>query len=655
MNFRLRNRNSKIVALLVTVLFLFSFFPGYGLAEDNEPDPDQIALSKKATAVRGTTNQWQVTLTITGKDLVQSSNADIVLVIDRSGSMSENSRMDNAKAAATFFINTLLTPGNTSRRIAIVSFATNVTINPGNVSDAFKGADQKQTLLDVINGLSARGGTFTQAGIRQAQELLATSPATNKFIVLLSDGVPTYSYKINNPDNYMEPWGANERTNESIPESEYDYIKTIGDGIHSKTSYKESNYYSHGNSAISQSKFAKAAGQTIYTIALDAGDEGNRVLNGIASPGKAYTGSSLDLNHIFQQIATNITKYAATNVTVTDPVADEFFIPGITADNYKDRITVNQGSIAYNADTETITWNIPFIAENAPATMSYIIEIVKGIPAGQYPTNKTTSMSYTDVNGNPATRDFEVPQVEIKASGHTGTPSESQVTVEPEAPPVPLNKQDHYAYMVGYPDGTFQPEGKITREEVATVFYKLLDAEYRQSVTTNVNNFPDIKTSRWSSTPISTLAAINIIIGYPDGTFKPGDSITRAELATVASKFDKLRPFESNQFSDITGHWANTFINSAAQKGWVRGYEDGTFRPEQAITRAEFATLVNNVLDRRVKKENILPSAIQFQDLSANAWYYEACQEAVNSHYYIRKNSSDFEEWTELYEFSITW
>ncbi|HNZ41357.1 MAG TPA: VWA domain-containing protein, partial [Clostridia bacterium] len=108
-------------------------------------------MSKKATAVTGTTNQWQVTLTITGKDLVQSSNADIVLVIDRSGSMSENSRMDNAKAAATFFINTLLTPGNTSRRIAIVSFATNVTINPGNVNDAFKGADQKQTLLDVIN------------------------------------------------------------------------------------------------------------------------------------------------------------------------------------------------------------------------------------------------------------------------------------------------------------------------------------------------------------------------------------------------------------------------------------------------------------------------------------------------------------------------
>ena len=239
--------------------------------------------------------------------------------------------------------------------------------------------------------------------------------------------------------------------------------------------------------------------------------------------------------------------------------------------------------------------------------------------------------------------------------GTTSPTTPSEVVVEPEAPLVSLNKEDHYGYMVGYPDGTFQPEGNITREEVATVFYKLLNADHRQSVTTNVNNFSDVATDRWSSTPISTLAAVNIITGYPDGTFKPGGSITRAELATVASKFDKLSPFESNQFSDIIGHWANNFINSAAQKGWVRGYEDGTFRPERAITRAEFATLVNNVLDRRVRKEDILPDAIQFKDLSPDAWHYEACQEAVNSHYYERENSSDFEKWTELYEFSITW
>ena len=135
---------------------------------------------------------------------------------NRSGSMRENSRMDNAKAAATFFVNTLLIPGNTSRRIAVVSFAKDVTINSGNVNNAFKGADQKQTLLDAIDGLSANGGTFTQARMRQAQKLLIASPATNKFIVLLSDGVPTFSYKISNPNNYLEPLGENGITNESV-------------------------------------------------------------------------------------------------------------------------------------------------------------------------------------------------------------------------------------------------------------------------------------------------------------------------------------------------------------------------------------------------------------------------------------------------------
>ena len=114
---------------------------------------------------------------------------------------------------------------------------------------------------------------------------------------------------------------------------------------------------------------------------------------------------------------------------------------------------------------------------------------------------------------------------------------------------------------------------------------------------------------------------------FPDGTFRPSNSITRAELATIASKFDKLSPFVADNFSDITGHWANQYINSAAQKGWVKGYEDGTFRPEQPITRAEFVTLVNNVLGRKVLKENILPDAKTFPDLSPNAWYYEAMME----------------------------
>ncbi|NLP30635.1 MAG: hypothetical protein GX363_05835 [Clostridiales bacterium] len=212
-----------------------------------------------------------------------------------------------------------------------------------------------------------------------------------------------------------------------------------------------------------------------------------------------------------------------------------------------------------------------------------------------------------------------------------------------------LNKEDHIAYIVGYPDDTVRPERYITREEVAAVFYRLLTESYRNSNKTTLNNFSDVDSTRWSAKHISTLAACEIIFGYADGTFRPSEYITRAELATIASKFDDLKPFTADNFSDIKGHWANYYINSACEKGWVNGYPDGTFRPDMPITRAEFMTLVNNVLDRRVSKENILDGCRQFKDLSEGAWYYEIVHEAVNSHYYTREESTASEVWTEIF------
>ncbi|MBC8587451.1 S-layer homology domain-containing protein, partial [Paratissierella segnis] len=211
-----------------------------------------------------------------------------------------------------------------------------------------------------------------------------------------------------------------------------------------------------------------------------------------------------------------------------------------------------------------------------------------------------------------------------------------------------LNKEDHFQYIQGYPDNTVRPEGLITREEVAAVFYRLLTENYRESIKTNAHNFVDVKSNRWSNRHIATLSNGEIITGYPNGTFKPGSFITRAELATIASRFDNLSPFEADSFSDIKGHWANKYINSASKKGWVKGYEDGSFKPDQYITRAEFVTLVNAVLERRVHKDNILQDAKKFPDLLESKWYYEDMQEAINSHYYERLED-EFEEWNEIY------
>ncbi len=131
--------------------------------------------------------------------------------------------------------------------------------------------------------------------------------------------------------------------------------------------------------------------------------------------------------------------------------------------------------------------------------------------------------------------------------------------------------------------------------------------------------------------------------------------IAFATTTLVASRFDELTPFESNSFSDIAGHWANKYINSSSQKGWIHGYPDGTFKPDQAITRAEFMTLVNNVLYRKVLAEDILPEARQFPDLRPEAWYYEAMQEAINTHLYTRASMMDFEDWTEINYPSLDW
>ncbi|NLC87043.1 MAG: S-layer homology domain-containing protein, partial [Bacteroidales bacterium] len=207
---------------------------------------------------------------------------------------------------------------------------------------------------------------------------------------------------------------------------------------------------------------------------------------------------------------------------------------------------------------------------------------------------------------------------------------------------------DHIAYITGYPENIVKPESNITREEVAAVFFRLLEPTYKETIRAATSDFFDVGSSRWSTKHIGTLATGNILEGYLDGSFRPGNPITRAELAVIASKFDNLVPTTSSLFTDTTGHWAERYINSAQMKGWVTGYPDGTFKPDQLITRAEFVTLVNNVLQRRVHTENILPEARQFPDLVKGKWYYEAMQEAINSHLYERMEDT-YEKWTEIY------
>lgn len=227
-----------------------------------------------------------------------------------------------------------------------------------------------------------------------------------------------------------------------------------------------------------------------------------------------------------------------------------------------------------------------------------------------------------------------------KNGSSSGGGSSSKKPIEPV-----LEKFDHFAYVLGYPEGDIKPLNNITREEVAMIFYRLLTDESRNEYLSDVNPFDDLDGNGWSVMAISTLYKANIITGYPDGTFRPTEPITRAEFATIAARFDKLDLSNSTKFTDITGHWAEKYITSAEIKGWVNGYPDLTFKPEQDITRAEAMTLINNVLGREVKKENIHEEAIDWPDITSSDWYYEDVMEATNSHAYVNERNNG-ELWT---------
>lgn len=234
--------------------------------------------------------------------------------------------------------------------------------------------------------------------------------------------------------------------------------------------------------------------------------------------------------------------------------------------------------------------------------------------------------------------------------GHRPKP---KPTVEiPDDDALGLNNTDHFAYIVGYGNGEVQPQNSITRAEVAAIFFRLLEDGIRSENFTHQNDFSDVAADAWYCSSVSTLSRMGIIAGYPDGTFRPNAPITRAEFAAIATRFDNNGDKTPVSFTDIIGHWAEGEITVAANHGWVSGYGDDTFRPQNQITRAETMSLVNRVLKRLPETPaDLLPDMITWTDnADTSSWYYLPVQEATNSHYYEFKENSKHEKWTELRE-----
>ena len=231
----------------------------------------------------------------------------------------------------------------------------------------------------------------------------------------------------------------------------------------------------------------------------------------------------------------------------------------------------------------------------------------------------------------------------------TNTGKNSRITVYNAEAAVPaLFTDNHYAYIVGGPDGTVRPNDSMTRAGVATIFFRLLKDSVRDANLLTGCTYTDVPDGHWANTAISTMTGLDIVRGYDAAAFGPGDPITRAQFAAICARFDTGKSNGSRTFSDIKGHWAKAYIERAAELGWISGFQDGTFRPDAYITRAQAVTMINRMLNRVPEDpSDLLPGMNVWPDCRPGDWFYLAIQEATNSHDYRRKAGS-YETWTDL-------
>jgi len=326
-----------------------------------------------------------------------------------------------------------------------------------------------------------------------------------------------------------------------------------------------------------------------------------------------------------------------------------------------------EGKNSFNpGDDVTVDRNIVFVAKWSPVggnTVRYKLTYVTNggnyIPSEKYPSGRNVTLVKVPVRNGYAFEGWYLD--EALTESVTAVKMTKDITVYAKwvddnggaghghTTPEDLNGDEHFAYVVGYEDGTVRPGSYITRAEVTTIFFRLLKEEIRDKNLTSENTFSDVPKSKWYNISISTMAKLGVVNGKYLNLFAPDEFITRAEFAVICARFDNSEFEVDDNFVDVKGHWAEAEIHEAAAHGWIRGYDDNTFKPDALITRAEAMTMINRVLNRVPEtKEDLLEGMIEWPDNSdKSAWYYLIVQEATNSHKYDMKNHI-YEKWTVL-------
>lgn len=408
------------------------------------------------------------------------------------------------------------------------------------------------------------------------------------------------------------------------------------------------------------------------TFTATIADESNKSINGCVTMTKEDEASFK-----FTETLT-FSEAGAYKFTIAETVGKNGCV-GYDDTTYTLTITVelNEDGTAYEVKGWTVVANekeaVP--QENAPVTFhntytAYTVTYTDGVEGVEVFADQVYSglASGTDTpafNGTPTREGYtfagwnpEVAETVTKTITYVAQWKRNSTPITPVGPSKDnkpeLNTEDHYAYIVGMPDGLVHPEQNITRAEVATIFFRMLLDESRDYWWCQTNSFADVAGDAWYNNAISTLTNAGLLNGYPNGNFGPNDNITRAEFAAIAVRFftDEAEEIEitGDAFPDIAKSWANYEINLAYALDLVQGTGEGTFEPDRQITRAEAMTIVNRVLKRAPHKDQLLDDMIEWPDnMNTGAWYYAAVQEATNSHkYYL--DDDGFEVWTELEE-----
>ena len=677
-------------------------------------DPIEWNVSRSKTATALDTSTWTSNVTLSLPSAEEALASDVVFVLDKSTSakleeqalgmlnkLKEQAKSTEAKVKVGVVIfnkeanvtplTDLATDDNTIEK------AIKQTISSGTNTHA--GLLAGKQMLDEDNEVAANRKylIFVSDGITYMYNAEPTVTAwsfkADEWLCRVEPDNWKSKYDNNNPPDDWSEWMNEIGKKVAAQGTAYEYPY----GGKATNCTPKDNYKNYANS-IDKALYltyqvyqeAKTMGYNCYAVANESSTDfhwGPAFMRYLAN------GQTVD----FDKIQNDILYAVSAGSTVEDQMGDAFdFVPGslkltVGGTELKSKANGNMTyfgddvenlsenncrfKVLYAPDTDAFVWTINENVSNfAPVQLTYTVKLTKpetdpgtygtedlkgekNVPADKALfTNKRAVLNAINSAGAQLKPlDFPKPSVSYtvkkSSSGGGGGHHRRPTVTIPDDVPTGLNGDDHYAYIVGYPNGNVEPNGNITRAEVATIFFRLLTEKVRTANSTQSNSLSDVTRGQWFNHAVSTLSSMGIVKGHNDGTFAPNSPITRAEFAAIAARFDDKNTDTSSKFTDIASHWAKNEIGIAANKGWINGYPDGTFRPNQYITRAEAMTLVNRVLNRLPENSSdLLDSMIKWPDNSdASQWFYLAVQEATNSHYYKTKENK-FEKWTKLRE-----